>query len=416
MNKDISFPRLSRRAAYDKDKSGVILGKAEQWVHSEKQTLHTLNVIVGPPGYRHLGELRHFVGLRHFKTVFVTSRRHIPLGNIVSHKFVTVRKLLPDFITERFVRRPYGPVSLLEFGMLDTVSDADLFNSPELYSFASNQSIRATIERNAKLSISSWETIPRNPLLLSPPYSFNVSRLKKRADLFLVPTRLAARCLLKIGCPPDKVKVLRPGVDSGFLSSATTEHEGFRILFVGRLDPEKGIRNLLQAFVEFYRLNNRAELWLCGPTRSGGAVEVAARSLASRIPITLLGELSQDALKRVYSSCDVFCLPSVDRWKWGFKVWEEQFGWALVEAMANGLPIVATDCGAVREVIGSQNLIVRQNAVSDLVDGFMSLWREKGTREMISELNRERASIFHNLEKQRLELDQIFVELLESRK
>jgi glycosyltransferase involved in cell wall biosynthesis len=375
--------------------------------------LYTLDVIIGPRGYRHLGEMRHFLALPHFKTVFITSEGNMPLNGNVEYIPVSERGLLPDFLAERFVRKPYGPVSFMSLQLPRGGLDGDIINSPELYSFTSRQGAKEATRKRSKLSISSWETISSNPLFFFPPYLFNVAEVKQRADVFLVPTVLAAKCLRDLGVPTGRIRVLRPGIDLTLFAAARVQHDGFRVLFVGRLDPEKGIGTLLRAFAAFHHRHQEAELLLCGPTRSGDVLEREARRLSSKYPIKLLGEIPQNELRSIYTKCDVLCLPSIDRWKWGFKVWEEQFGWALIEAMANGLPVVATDCGAIREVVGDHNLVVKQGSDSSLEQAFCKFAEDKNHYDNVSRLNRERALTLHDLNKQRLELDGVFVDLVE---
>jgi glycosyltransferase involved in cell wall biosynthesis len=94
-------------------------------------------------------------------------------------------------------------------------------------------------------------------------------------------------------------------------------------------------------------------------------------------------------------------------------VWEEQFGWSLVEAMASGLPIVASRCGAIEEVIGDHNILVNQNSPNELSDAFSKLAANKDVRTRIGLMNRARAKGSFDLSTQRLELDKVLISLIE---
>ena len=121
-----------------------------------------------------------------------------------------------------------------------------------------------------------------------------------------------------------------------------------------------------------------------------------------------------DKLSSIYNQCDVLCLPSIDRTKWGFKIWEEQFGWTLVEAMSCGLPIIASDCGAIQEVIGSHNFLVNQNSSKMLNDAFTKLVENPNLLKEIGKMNRLRALQFYDINKQRVKLNDVMINLIES--
>ena len=63
-------------------------------------------------------------------------------------------------------------------------------------------------------------------------------------------------------------------------------HDKFRILFVGRLDYEKGINILLESFLKLYDKIKEVELWFCGPTRSGKKLVIYLNYLSTKYPIT----------------------------------------------------------------------------------------------------------------------------------
>ena len=96
----------------------------------------------------------------------------------------------------------------------------------------------------------------------------------------------------------------------------------------------------------------------------------------------------------------MFCCPSVDSRLFGWTHWEEQFGFGLVEAMGSGLPIVSTDCGAIPEVVGSQNLIVPQGSVMSMIPALDKIGDDRGLRFSLGNENRSRAEHLFDVEKQ----------------
>ena len=375
--------------------------------------MNDLNLIVGPKGFRHVGEINQFLDLQHFKSTLLISEGYLPFNRKINSHSVLTKKLLPDFLAQLIVRKPFGPVSFLDFGRLDGIPEGGIINGIELYSFASKSCANVARKKKAKLCISSWETIPKNPLFFVPPYIFNVITSIKQTDLFLVPTRLAQDCLLGLGINRSKVKAIYPGIDLQLFSPAKHNHQGFRLLFIGRLDEEKGVIDLLKAFIMLNVHHKEVELWICGPIRSGHLFASRLRKLAQKYRIKLLGEVPRQEIPSIFAQSDALCLSSFDRQKWGLNIWEEQFGWSLVEALASGLPVIATDCGAIREVVGDHNLIVNQHSVRELYLAMSRLTKDKELQGHIGMLNRKRAEKLFDLRLQRKKLDCALVNLIE---
>ncbi len=104
-----------------------------------------------------------------------------------------------------------------------------------------------------------------------------------------------------------------------------------RILFLGRLEPRKGCKVLVEAYRLLRAEGLSAELTIVG----AGAEEAALRALVAqhRLPgVTFAGAVGDDALPRVYGDCDIFCAPSP---------FGESFGIVIAEAMAAGRPVAA---------------------------------------------------------------------------
>lgn len=109
-----------------------------------------------------------------------------------------------------------------------------------------------------------------------------------------------------------------------------------RVLFVGRYDePRKGVRYLLEAVARLRREGRAITLHIAGPGVPHALADVAAAAGAE-----FLGRLDDAALAAAYQACDVFCAPSTGG---------ESFGLVLLEAMAAGRPVIASDLRGYRE-------------------------------------------------------------------
>lgn len=353
-----------------------------------------------------------FDDIQDFETMYVGYSEDKKLFNEPKYIYVDIRKLLPDFISGFFVRKPYSPVSFVKLQNIEkALEDMEIIESAELYSFVSAQCAKFAKSANKRLVVSVWETITTLPINQYFPFSRNVGTVRKYADAFIAHTWRAANYLKHMSVPNEKTRVIYPGVDiDKFIPSKRKNNDTFRVLFVGRFDSEKGLDVLLKAFGRLHIEHSDAELWIRARKRTG-EMEALAYDYAQKYPIKFLDFVEYDRLPEIYNQCDVLCLPSIDRNKWGIKVWEEQFGFVLMEAMACGLPIVGTDCGSIPEVIGIENIIVKQKSEDELYLALQRIHNDENLREQISEANRSRALQEFDIEKQRNKLADILEEL-----
>jgi phosphatidyl-myo-inositol alpha-mannosyltransferase len=130
------------------------------------------------------------------------------------------------------------------------------------------------------------------------------------------------------------------------------KHDGPTLLFVGRLEPRKGLTYLVRAFLRLKPAFPRLRLLVVG--RDDKHQRDKAMALVPprlRTDLVFVGSVPQDDLPSYYASADVFCAPSLGG---------ESFGIVLAEAMAVGRPVVCSDIGGYRDVVrdGSDGLLV----------------------------------------------------------
>ena len=134
-------------------------------------------------------------------------------------------------------------------------------------------------------------------------------------------------------------------------SGAVTEDSG-TVLFVGRLAPNKCQHDLIAAFAVLSRFRPQSRLVLVGdasPPQYLQSLKSLARQLDVYDQIVFTGKVSDKSLFQWYRKSDVFACASE----------HEGFGVPLVEAMANGLPVVAYDAAAVAGTIGDSGIVLR---------------------------------------------------------
>jgi glycosyltransferase involved in cell wall biosynthesis len=247
----------------------------------------------------------------------------------------------------------------------------DCVMSMEIYSPASVQARRLAVRLGVPHVVTVSEVLSPAPLYALPPWRNMARSISRSADAFVCSVDLARRSAVAAGCPPDRCVVINPGVD---LDRFTPREEGLApdpvALFVGELREDKGIRQVLAAAEIAQRRCPGLRLVIAGdgPLRE----EVAAQ--ASRLDfVDYLGKLGHHALPDLYRRARCFVLAPHSR-----RFWAEQFGFASVEAMASGLPVVITDCGAVREVVPEWNPICPEGDVERLAAGMISAMGSEG--------------------------------------
>jgi glycosyltransferase involved in cell wall biosynthesis len=176
----------------------------------------------------------------------------------------------------------------------------------------------------------------------------------------------------QFGVDPD-IFMPRPG--------SRAAEQPFTIGYAGRLVPEKGIDLLLRAAATL-PTDVRLRLIGSGPERGNLLRLAAGLGLAGRVTASAAPSLE---MPRHLAALDCLVLPSRTR-----PNWKEQFGRVLIEAMACGVPVVASTCGALPHVVGDAGLIFPEGDVPALAAHLARLRAEPDLRVALSEAGRAR--------------------------
>jgi glycosyltransferase involved in cell wall biosynthesis len=158
----------------------------------------------------------------------------------------------------------------------------------------------------------------------------------KQADLIIVLSEVAKQTFIQAGFSADKIKVVTPFVDTKRFHPTLKTDQVFRVLYIGTIEPRKGLPYLVQAFVQANIPNS--ELLIIGGVSTRGLKKFMTETLSKHSNIKQeFWNFNQDDPTKVFGRSSVLVLPSV----------EDGFGLVALEAMASGLPVIVTSqCGA----------------------------------------------------------------------
>ena len=192
------------------------------------------------------------------------------------------------------------------------------------------------------------------PELYVAQFHRTVSRIARDADAIIAVSEHTKDTIVeRLGVAPDRIVVVSHGVDETFRPAPTAAVAHLRarlglarpyILFVGTAEPRKNLLRLVDAFALMCHGGRKdLDLVIAGKAAWGSTslrARIAAHGLESQV--RLLGYIAGADLPALYSGASVFVLPSL----------AEGFGIPLLEAMACGVPVVASNTTALPEVYG----------------------------------------------------------------
>ena len=225
----------------------------------------------------------------------------------------------------------------------------------------------------------------------SPAYEFGSRALRGYAERLhgRIAVSAAARHFIDRYFPGD-YKVIPNGVDMDRFRRAVPLarwQDGTRnILFVGRFEPRKGVLDLLKAFRILRKTGCECRLLLVGggPQEREARRYVATRRLRG---VEFVGRVSDDERDQLFRTADVYVSPATGR---------ESFGIVLLEAMAAGAPIVASDIHGYKGVVrrGREALLVPPRAPKQIALSVGRLLRDPELAAAMSEAGIQRAEEF----------------------
>lgn len=219
----------------------------------------------------------------------------------------------------------------------------------------------------------------------------------RRFDYVTAPTEAAKNdIVLRAGLQTQKTVTLYNFVDAKKFASGDRTYlkkkygiKGPIVLFVGKLNPVKGIETLIRAIPEVRQKVPDVTFVIAGPVSfehnaSDRHWKELVKELGVEDSVIFIGTVDEKELPSVYASAGVFAFPTR----------REVFGLVLAEAMAAGCPAVSTDIPVVREVTGGNGIFVPRDNTQALAEAITQILTNKSLMAKLSKASAKRSQLF----------------------
>lgn len=287
-----------------------------------------------------------------------------------------------------------------------TIAGYDLLHSVEIrngYTYQAIEAKRKGLVRHVTVTV--YENIP----FLGDAYTAR-RRLKdevvKNVDHFFAANSIAEKALLAEGVDSTRISIVPQAVDANIFYPKKVSQEAIRrrlrarygigqndflVISVGRLTWEKGWYDLVR--VAHSLLEYKTIRFLCvgdGPERE--QITEMVQRLRISDTVRFSGNIPYKDMADVFRIADVFVLASLPT-----RIWNEQFGGVLIEAMATGLPIIGTLNGGIAETVGKTGgIFVPPQDFSKLAEAILRFYQSPKLRLTMGKHNRQAAERYYD--------------------
>ena len=304
------------------------------------------------------------------------------------------------------------------YGLEHKLRGYDIAHTAETYFRYTQQCLEAKKRGWVRRVVATvWETIANNNEGIRGRKEYK-ERARRELDHIIAVTQKAKSALVTEGTDPHKISVIGAHIDTRQFAPDThwlarlgdARKRSFTVLFCGRLEPEKGVSDVLRAM----------SLLSKDPRLADYRVEwvfIGSGSLRQAIPAVLpeilknwhlrVESATYDQMPRHYREADLFVAPSKPT-----RTWEEQYGMALLEAQASGLPIVTTVSGGIPENVGNAAVLVPPGDVAGFTRGIREFLLSPKKRTDFATRARRRAVNTHDILVGSAQIARVYEQLL----
>jgi len=212
-----------------------------------------------------------------------------------------------------------------------------------------------------------------------------ITRTMRRASAVITVSAFSKSEIVRlIGTNPSKIVVAHDGVDPVFLEASPGEQhpDPAAVLAVGNITTRKNLGTLISAYHRLLGARPTAPTLLVAGQDAHGAGPIHEAAAPLGAAVRFLGYVDDADLARLMRTAVVVTYPS--RY--------EGFGLPVVEAMAAGTPVIASDIPVMREVAGDAALLVPPEDAAGWADAMERILEDAGLRQRLAAAGRERAT------------------------
>jgi starch synthase len=334
------------------------------------------------------------IGIVTFDSIYNVS--DIPFPTRVGNNFKTLtgcKLIRPLRWATRFLKQDFSSINFWISNFKELTDGLEIIHSWDVWYPYTYQAVKTGIPT----VVTEWENIPYN--YEKWPYVGIKKYNRKHVAHFIAATQKAKEALMIEGVEPERITIVPGGMDCELFKPRLIDEQVIKklgvskgtvkILFNGRLVPEKGIFDLLNAFGLLVKKTPNVVLLIkAAPNspRNRNQIHALISKLEIGSRVRFIADMAYSDLSLLHNVADIFCLPSTRT-----KTWAEQFGYSLAEAMACGKPVVSTWSGSIPEVVEhrSTGLLVPPHNPAALGAALEELTLNKSLRERYGKNARE---------------------------
>jgi colanic acid/amylovoran biosynthesis glycosyltransferase len=248
-----------------------------------------------------------------------------------------------------------------------------------------------------------------------PAYREATRQMLNAVKLVLVRSESLRRAVIDLGCDEGKIEIQRTGIPLGefplrerdFVATATE----WQFVQAGRLIEKKGLPVTLRAFAIFLRQYPNAKLTIAGEGPLLGQLQALSRELNIDGRVSFTGFISQQQLREIYYASHIFLHPS----QTGHDGNQEGIPNSMLEAMASGLPVFATQHGGIPEAIedGVSGVLVAERDHQKLAAALLDAVQDPGFLSRIAGNGAEIVRKNFDLSAQARRLEEIYLRMIQ---
>ncbi len=249
--------------------------------------------------------------------------------------------------------------------------------------------------------------------IATPAFANARREMFRRARLVMCRSEQLAEKVAALGCDAGKLRMMRTVLPPVKRAPHLPPADGrWHIVQASRLVPKKGLTTSLRGFTEFLKIHPLAKFTIAGDGPLESELRGLAGSLGISASVEFRGFLSQAALAALFGSAHIFLHPSETV---GGDV--EGIPNSLLEAMASGLPSVATDHGGIPEVVqnGTTGLLCREGDWQAVSMALLQLANDPALYARISKAGAESVADAFSAGKQIANIESLYLEAIGGR-